>query len=256
MNLDEVSVEIRPRRSWESIDLGFRLARANALPLWGAWLSVFVPVALSICVLCRDSPWLAAFLLWWFKPWFDRVALHVLSRAVFGATPRVRETLRALPGMFRKGAIAAVLHMRFDAARSLNLALWQLEELPWARWRQRVRLIESPVRRPAGWLTATCIYFEATLVAAIFALAYWMIPPALIDAAQAWWFTLGNQDELMTFGDLLAWMLAVCVVEPFYVAAGFGLYLNRRTELEAWDIEIAFRRIDKQRLDGTRKIAA
>ncbi len=26
-------------------------------------------------------------------------------------------------------------------------------------------------------------------------------------------------------------------VEPFYVAAGFAMYLNRRVELEAWDVE-------------------
>ena len=51
-------------------------------------------------------------------------------------------------------------------------------------------------------------------------------------------------------------MFAICVVEPLYVAGGFGLYLNRRTELEAWDIEIAFRRIDRQRLDGAPRIAA
>ena len=31
-------------------------------------------------------------------------------------------------------------------------------------------------------------------------------------------------------------------VEPFYVAAGFAMYLNRRAALEAWDIEQEFRR--------------
>ena len=35
-------------------------------------------------------------------------------------------------------------------------------------------------------------------------------------------------------------------IEPFYVGAGFGLYLNRRTQLEAWDLEIAFRRMRKR----------
>jgi hypothetical protein len=33
----------------------------------------------------------------------------------------------------------------------------------------------------------------------------------------------------------------VLVLEPFYVAAGFAMYLNRRVELEAWDIEQEFR---------------
>ena len=40
----------------------------------------------------------------------------------------------------------------------------------------------------------------------------------------------------------LAYLLAVLFLEPFYVAAGFGMYLNRRAELEAWDIEQEFRR--------------
>ncbi len=35
--------------------------------------------------------------------------------------------------------------------------------------------------------------------------------------------------------------------EPVYVACGFSLYLNRRTVLEAWDLELVFRRL-RQRL--------
>jgi len=42
---------------------------------------------------------------------------------------------------------------------------------------------------------------------------------------------------------VLAYVVAVLLLEPFYVAAGFGLYLNRRTMLEGWDIEVALRRI-------------
>jgi thiosulfate reductase cytochrome b subunit len=40
----------------------------------------------------------------------------------------------------------------------------------------------------------------------------------------------------------LLYMAVVAVLEPFYVAAGFAMYLNRRVELEAWDIEQEFRR--------------
>ena len=34
----------------------------------------------------------------------------------------------------------------------------------------------------------------------------------------------------------------VALLEPFYVGAGFAMYLNRRVQLEAWDIEQEFRR--------------
>jgi hypothetical protein len=46
----------------------------------------------------------------------------------------------------------------------------------------------------------------------------------------------------------LAWLVAECVVEPYYVAAGFSLYLARRSELEGWDIEVAFRRLSRRLL--------
>jgi hypothetical protein len=39
-----------------------------------------------------------------------------------------------------------------------------------------------------------------------------------------------------------AYALAVFAIEPFYVAAGFAMYLNRRAELEAWDIEQELKR--------------
>jgi hypothetical protein len=32
-------------------------------------------------------------------------------------------------------------------------------------------------------------------------------------------------------------------LEPFYVGAGFGLYLNRRTQIECWDLEMVLRRL-------------
>jgi hypothetical protein len=42
-------------------------------------------------------------------------------------------------------------------------------------------------------------------------------------------------------------------IEPLYVACGFALYLNRRTQLEAWDIDLAFRRM-RTRLQGLGKV--
>src|SRR5512145_26648 len=48
---------------------------------------------------------------------------------------------------------------------------------------------------------------------------------------------------LFELEDMLSYAAAVLVLEPFYVAAGFALYLNRRTLLEGWDIEVALRRI-------------
>jgi hypothetical protein len=42
------------------------------------------------------------------------------------------------------------------------------------------------------------------------------------------------------FTPTVMWWRAACL-EPFYVGAGLRPYLNRRTEIEAWDIEMVLR---------------
>ena len=240
MNIDDIVLEVRPRRRWEAIDLGFVLARACFKPLWGAFALVFIPTAVVIIVLLRDKPWLAALIIWWLKPLFDRVALHVLSRAVFSATPDVRATLRALPGLLRVGLIGALTYLRVYPARSLILAFWQLEGLRGRAWRNRLRLIERGTRSTATWNTVVCLIFELILAMSTIGLAYWLLPP---EIASLDWFEDSSGGGIADWIALGAWILAVVAVEPLYVAGGFVLYLNRRTQLEAWDLEIAFRRL-------------
>ena len=41
-------------------------------------------------------------------------------------------------------------------------------------------------------------------------------------------------------------MVIVTLIEPFYVGAGFALYLNCRTRIEGWDVELAFKRLARR----------
>jgi len=45
----------------------------------------------------------------------------------------------------------------------------------------------------------------------------------------------------VTGAGVTCYLIAVAILEPFFVGAGFAMYLNRRVELEAWDIEQEFR---------------
>ena len=60
-----------------------------------------------------------------------------------------------------------------------------------------------------------------------------------------------DQAALLLF---LSWYVFVSLIAPFFVASGFSLYLNQRTLLEAWDIELIFRRMTT-RLDKRHKSA-
>jgi hypothetical protein len=78
---------------------------------------------------------------------------------------------------------------------------------------------------------------ELAFWASLLGLQFWLAPHALgIDSLGG---MFASDEGLIA---TIAYAAAVAFVEPFYVAAGFGLYLNRRVELEAWDLEQEFRR--------------
>lgn len=250
MQLERLSVRLRPRGGWEALDLGFHMARSWWRPVWGTWLAVFVPVALLLHLVFLDYPWLAMTLLWWLKPAFDRFVLHVVSRAVFGAPPTVRETLGAWRQVLSPGLFAGLTVQRLSLARSFALAVPQLEHQTGAAGRARRTALGKRMRGYAVWLTSACSLFEGFLILALGVLLH-MLAPGVGDSAPDIESLFGGRGEegAWNWANSATWALAMCVMEPFYVAAGFSLYLNRRSILEGWDIELQLRRLD-ERLKG------
>jgi hypothetical protein len=58
-----------------------------------------------------------------------------------------------------------------------------------------------------------------------------------------WMEMLAGEEPLVTWLSNAFSLLAMSIIAPFYVAGGFSLYLTRRSVLEAWDLELAFRRM-------------
>lgn len=254
MNPDKLAVELRPRNGWEAVDLGLQLARHCARPLFGAVAVVTCGVAaLSLVLAALFGPgwydwwWV---LVWWLKPVYDRVAMHVLSHAVFGETVTVRGALRALPGILRNSALfSAMTWRRFSPYRSVVLPIDQLEGQRGAAARQRRQLICQRIGSHANGLIFCMVNFEWVLTFSLGGLIILLAP----EGFSVWdWLRdalLGEvQEQSFAFAaaGLISYAAVICFVEPFYVAGGFGLYLKRRTDLEAWDIEIQFRRLRAQ----------
>lgn len=246
MKLEALTVTLRPRTSWEAAELGMALVRRHAGAIWKPWLLVTVPILVLLNAVgwALDLLWLSGLLMWWLKPWFDRIPLFVISRAVFGETPGTRQTVRA---QFRWGArwwLPYLTWRRLGPARSLYLPVDLLEGGSGSEARQRRAALGAPVYGMCALLTLVCVNFEILLVIGTLLGAMMFIPfdylpdtfKALVESftEQTQWF-----DAML---NLLFW-IAVSVIEPFYVGAGFGLYLNRRTDIEGWDIEIVFRRL-------------
>lgn len=243
MRPDRLTVNLRPRSGFEAIDLGFALARVHAGALWRAWLLLVLPamvlLALAEHALIDILPG-SCLLLWWAKPLYDAVVLLVLSRAVFGEQLGLRAALHELR---RNSAriVGALTLRRLSASRSFLLPAHLLEGLHGKARAERLRLLREDTSGSARLLTVACVHLEIAVWAGLIVLVYWLTPALYQDG----WFEdfFNPVSHLELFGWQLLYVLAVTLVEPFYLAAGFALYLNRRTLLEAWDIEVALKRV-------------
>ncbi len=246
MELDRLQAELRSRGSHEAIDLGFAMVRRWSGPVWRAWAATVLPAWVLIVVCCWSVPWLAVLIIWWLKPLWDRVPLHVLSRSLFGATPTVREVLRALPRLWTRGTFGALTFFRLSPVRSFSAPILQLEgHAGRLATRRRQVLLRGPDATAALGLGLAAIVLEASVTIGILGLFFTMLPDAprfAFDHLFTLWID-GHAPMWVTPVPMLAWLVGVSVVEPFYVAGGFSLYLNRRTILEGWDVDLTFRRI-------------
>lgn len=245
MNLDQVSIEIRPRPAWEAVDLGLLMARRWWWPMTKVWLVLTLPVFLLLNLLPQDWLWVNMVVIWWLKPLFERPLLHILSQAVFGHLPDTRSTLNAFPAEAGRQLLLSLTWRRLSLTRSMDLPVIQLEGLKGERRKQRLRILHREDSNPATWLTIIGVHIESFLSLGLLMLLYAFVPSEMnLD----WLDLLVNEEAVwVTYLTNVCGYLALSVVAPFYVACGFSLYLNRRIKLEAWDIDIAFRRIVNKR---------
>ena len=251
MRLTDASVIIRPRSAWEALDLGVLLARRHRGLLSASWALLTLPVFLLCSALLWQYPSLAMLLFWWLKPLYERLPLHILSQALFGATPSLKQAFQALPRLLKPQLLASLTWRRLSVTRSFDLPVLQLEGLGGQARSQRLMVLGQRDTGPATWLTVVGVHIETALYFGMFSLLYLLLPQQLK--------TDWDWSQLMApEGDVSLWMqhlynlfyaLLLIVWEPIYVACGFSLYLNRRSALEAWDLELAFRRL-RQRLSG------
>ena len=246
MRIDQLSVDLRARNPWEAFDLGIALARLTAADLFMAFTVPYLAFVLLVNLVAWGYPTAALLIVWWLKPVFDRIALHVIAQAVFGPTPPWRATLKSLWQIPRTGLLYSLTLGRFDLARSFHLAVLQLEGQTGKARRRRIAVLDKRARGPAVWLTVVIIHFVYVILLGFDGLLT-MISPAGVHFSLhlGEYFFRGGQEPSLTSQHLFNCAFAVveCILEPLYVAAGFSLYLARRTALEGWDLEVAFKRM-------------
>ena len=233
-----MTVALRPREPWEGIDLGFALARVWFPALWGLWWLSALPLGLlALLLLGARADWWVV-LMWWFKPLYEAPLIWWISRALFGERLPLTRARQILGAAWTRRLLPYLLWRRLAGRRSFDLTIGLLEGLGGAALRQRRRVLRQGAG--AAWLTVICYHFEAILWCGLLLTLYYLIPKGLtgLDLTAA----LTDSESWPYWLSGAFYLLACSVIAPFYCCAGFALYIGRRTELEAWDLELAFRR--------------
>jgi hypothetical protein len=240
MQVEGLAIALRPRPMAEAADLGAELVRRHARSVWCTFLPVYlVMLALALCTV-EIAGWLPSLLIFWLKPWLDRSLLFVLSRAVFGQGTRWADLWQHRRAVWGGQLLRTLLWRRFSPWRSFTQAIEQLEgQRGGARRKRRNQLLRAR-RGAATGMQLVFAHVEMALYFGILSLLVWFAPEGDAKEVMGWLMNPGGTGESLLVA--MAYAIVVGVLEPFYVAAGFAMYLNRRVELEAWDIEQEFRR--------------
>jgi hypothetical protein len=243
MKLEQAAVVLRPRRSWEAIDLGFHMARCWFVPLWLMWMATAGPLFLLLHLLLPGSFGIAVLFFWWLKPLYEPLMTDWLGRALFNEQTPLYRQLRRLPPVLRKGFPGNITWRRLSPSRSFYLCIQQLEGLRGTDFSNRMKLLQGTDPN-SGWLTVLMFQIESILYLGVIGLLF-MLLPETIELDFSLFDSITNSTAIAWVNSAL-YMLAASIIAPFYVAAGFSLYINARTDLEAWDIEIGFRHIARE----------
>jgi hypothetical protein len=239
MRIDALRLRLRPRTAVEASDLGVRLCQSTARSVYICYALVALPVAALALASGEIAVWLPFVVMWCAKPWLDRTILFVLSRAAFGQPTSTGDVWRSQKQIWWKQFASTWTVRRLSPWRSLTQPVYQLEEFSILNGGARIRQVRHRHAASAMMMTSVFSASETILTIALVSLVFWFAPagrtPEFIN------FISGESTPLM-WALPFAYVIAVLFLEPFYVAAGFAMYLNRRAELEAWDIEQEFRR--------------
>lgn len=239
MRADAFAIRLRRRGKLEAVDLGVRLCQSAAGSVFPCYLAVAVPVILLSLASFEIASWLPSVALWCAKPWLDRTVLFALSRAAFGEKTRPLDLWQAQRSVLWGQLFLTWTWRRLSPWRSFTQPIYQLEGLSTWKLRKRILQIRAGTTGTALTMTSAFSMIEIVLTLAVLSLALWFVPG---DVAVDWWRLLSEDNLAVAFASAAAYALVVAFLEPFYVAAGFALYVNRRVELEAWDVEQELRR--------------
>ncbi|MFW2176992.1 MULTISPECIES: hypothetical protein [unclassified Moraxella] len=252
MNLDNLTVNVRPLHSFQAMDLGLMMARQWFKPLWGLWCRRMLPALLLVVGfylvkwLLPDSislswAWLWL-LLWWLKPYAEVPLVLYLSQKLFDSEFGIDDTWQQVKQLSAKDSLLLLTRYRFSFRRQLLMPILILERQTQQQMRQRLQVLSQSQNNAITWHSMGFNLIETLLYMGLLALAMQLVPQSLLEDLP-WFDWFGHTPLLIEVLLLGLYVLVISVLSVFYVASGFAVYICKRSLLEGWDIELKFRKL-------------
>ena len=248
MQLDKIIIALRQRTPWEAMDLGVMVMRKLWPVILLPWL-IMMSCILFFTIFAQYQGFLlfSGFFIWLIKPVYDSMLLHIISRGIFGEYLSASDVYSSKREWLKTGLLTTFLFWRLSPSRSFNMPVHLLEGLSGSKRKQRLESLHRVAGSHSMGLTVIGIHFEYLVILTLYVLLFFIAPDSTTEFFKSVVDESHDETLWVVMGTVI-YAITLFVLEPFYVASGFMLYLNRRTQLEGWDIELDFRRL-AQRID-------
>jgi hypothetical protein len=236
---------LRHMDSREAADAGLLLWRENFINFILFFVFSFWLCAFFLRLLPGKALYFSYLILWWLKPLFDRIILHVISIRFFENGANLSRLRRGLGKSILRGLPGDLLWRRFNPLRSVMMPVRMLE-LAGKQGKTSRILTERKKTLKTGGIDY-CFFLSFWGIAVEIAL---LIGEILFFRVMATTFMENSSSFLQLIEDSPAkaeiyifalWCVNCMLVETIDVCMGFSLYINSRIEVEGWDLEIKFR---------------
>ncbi|MBQ9183152.1 MAG: hypothetical protein IJ143_05150 [Neisseriaceae bacterium] len=251
-------IRFRRRSAWESADLGVKMVAQRPFFYFFLQLCTLLPIFVLISLPFYNNPTWVLLIVWWLKPAFEAGLVIALSKQVFGEPLNFSGSLKAAwTNMWRYRIVGDLLWRRFSMRRAVVLPVTVLEKVKGHEHATRRREIGYKTAMQSGWLTFFGANFESILLYGFMIVLGWLFfsPNHHFEVDPDGFFDSLTELSKYIFISQTHWswhivnflyMVVLAFWTPFFVAANFSIYLQARTENEAWDIRLSFRQLAKR----------
>ncbi len=148
------------REPWGAADLGCVAVREAPAIFYATWVATALPIVVLCMIGLWSYPGTAGFLLWWFKPVYERLPLWIASRRAAGKSATLRGAVSNWR-MLSTGLLPVLTYRRLSPTRSLDASHRRIGGTSWfatsrascftapTSWRGRV-VVDGDLRACGG----------------------------------------------------------------------------------------------------------